>query len=227
MDCYTEAIQSRGLGMAMKWSHGQKVVFFGDSITDAGKHDHPPYGDGYLKQIVKRAEIIRPNIQIEFVNAGVSGNTTRDLLKRVDRDVLELKPDWVSIAIGVNDVWRTMDNTDEAVSLEEFCSNYRTLIERIRPHAHLILCEPFLLEDNRQDPFRALLDQYRAAVMSLAREFDTIFVPFQLSFDRILNGTQVTDWGSADRVHLNRAGCSLIAEEFLAAVGYPVFEDDD
>jgi hypothetical protein len=48
-----------------------------------------------------------------------------------------------------------------------------------------------------------------------------------LSFDRILNGTQVTDWGSADRVHLNRAGCSLIAEEFLAAVGYPVFEDDD
>jgi lysophospholipase L1-like esterase len=212
--------------MALKWSDGQKIVFFGDSITDAGKHDAPPFGDGYVKQVVRRAEIIRPNMEFNFVNAGVSGDTTRSLLQRLDADVLELRPDWVSIAIGINDVWRTYDSTDGQVSLEEFRSNYRQLIERIQPHANLILCEPFLLEDDRNDRFRALLDEYRAVVLDLALEFDLVFVPFQLTFDRVLNGTQVTDWGLADRVHLNRAGSVMIAEEFLAAVGFAVFEDD-
>ncbi len=214
--------------MALKWSDGQKIVFFGDSITDAGKHDVPPLGDGYVKQVVRRAGIIRPNMKFDFVNAGVSGDTTRNLLQRLEADVLQIQPDWVSIAIGINDAWRTFDsNPDGQVSIQEFRNNYRTLIERIRPHANLVLCEPFLLEFNREDPFRALLDEYRAAVLDLALEFDLIFVPFQLTFDRVLNGTQVTDWGLTDRVHVNRAGSVMIAEEFLAAVGFAVFEDDD
>ena len=150
-------------------------------------------------------------------NRGVGGDTTRNMLMRFDRDVLAHEPDWVSMAIGVNDVWRFFDpEPNDAVSLEEFEANYRRLIEPLHKKAGLILVSPFLIEPNRNDPFRARVDAYAAVVKRLALEFEAVFVPFQEAFDASsLEPSMFSD----DCVHPNETGSRLMAATFLRAIG--------
>lgn len=206
---------------------GQTVVFTGDSITDAGRDraNQGSLGDGYVARVVARLRE-RHALDLRVLNTGVSGDTTRHLLERWTRDVTAHRPDWVSVAVGVNDVWRSFGVGDraDAVGPKEFEANYRELIRRIAP-ARPILVEPFVIEPDRDDPFRAEVSRYARVVEALARESGAVFVPFQGAFDRV-STVPASAW-SPDRVHPNAAGTTLMANEYLAAIGFEVFADDD
>jgi lysophospholipase L1-like esterase len=197
----------------------QRILFDGDSITDAGRdrNDFDSYGYGYVALVIQHLQQHHANLELQFLNRGVGGDTTRNMLERFDRDVLAHKPDWVSIAIGVNDVWRFFDaRPNEAVLIDEFEANYRKLLGSLHGKAGLILVSPFLIEPDRSDPFRVRVDHYGAVVKSLALEFGALFVPFQEAFDASsLEPSMFSD----DRVHPNETGSQLMAQTFLRAIG--------
>ena len=206
------------------FGRGQRLVFIGDSITDCGRRQPPnaPHGNGYVN-LVRAFLIARyPQLGLDILNRGISGNTVRDLAARWEEDVIRLQPDWLSVKIGINDVWRTVTGRHkEAVPLDEYAATYERLLRRTREatSARLILVDPYVIETSRGDPFRSLIDQYIPAVHRLAERFGAISVPTQAAFDEAL-AAQPSGYWADDRVHPNTAGHAIIARAFLRAVGY-------
>ena len=157
---------------------------------------------------------------MRFVNRGISGNRVKDLRARWDKDCIDLKPDWVSILIGINDTWRRYDSNDPT-SVDSFEADYRHILERVKNEldAGLIICEPFVLpfpED--RNAWREDLDPKIAVVRKLAREFEAIFIPL----DGILaaaSAVREPAFWAADGVHPTPQGHALIAQAWLKAVG--------
>ena len=136
------------------------------------------------------------------------------------RDVIAAKPDWVSIYIGINDVWRLFgDSTEEAVPVAEYESIYRDLLEETRGKtgAGLILMTPTLLEPDRDDPFRRGIDGHIEAVRRVAEEFQAIFVDLQRAFDAAMRAQPPAFWAE-DRVHVGGPGHALIAQSWIECV---------
>src|SRR4029450_12951637 len=128
---------------------------------------------------------------LRVINMGVSGNTTRDLKARWQTDVLDLKPDWLSIMIGANDVWRQYDSpkqTERHVLIDEYERNLVELVSSTKPAVKgLILMTPYYIEPNRQDAMRATMDRYSAVVKKVAGATPgAVFVDTQAAFDRLL-----------------------------------------
>lgn len=198
-----------------------KIVFAGDSITDSGRRDIArPYGDGYVA-IVRSLLLARyPGRGLRFVNRGIAGNTSRDLLRRWERDVLAERPDWLSVMIGINDVWRAFDNPRQAVSIGEYESSLRQMLNRAREAAgpQLVLMTPYMIEPERRVRMREMMDEYGSVVARLAEECGAVFVDTQAAFDRVLAESQPTDW-SNDQIHPNMPGHAVIALAWLGAVG--------
>jgi lysophospholipase L1-like esterase len=202
---------------------GQRLVFIGDSITDAGRRKEAiPYGAGYVH--LARAFLIAryPELGLEIINQGIGGNTILDLDRRWEEDVVQVQPNWLSIKIGINDVWRQVaQRPDQAVLLDEYTSTYNRLLRRTREatQARLILMEPYVIESDRADPFRAIIETYLPVVHRLAREYDAILIKTQAAFDEAL-AAQPSSYWAADRVHPNAPGHAVIARAFLRGVGY-------
>ena len=204
-----------------------KLVFIGDSITDAGRTaGYAPYGHGYVYLVHLWLDAAHPELDLTIVNKGISGHTSRDLIGRWERDVIAEQPDWLSVKIGANDVWRALQSRwDEAVSLAEFERNYRRMLDRTRSgtQANLILAEPFLVESNPDDPFRRAMDEYRQVVRQLAQEYSALLVKTQDAFDHGLKHQPAYYWAE-DRVHPTEVGHALIAQEFLRVCGSSALE---
>jgi lysophospholipase L1-like esterase len=202
---------------------GQRLVFIGDSITDAGRRNEAaPYGNGYVH--LARAFLLAryPALELTIVNQGIGGNTIRDLDRRWEEDVIALQPDWLSIKIGINDVWRQVQGRrEQAVLLDEYAATYDRLLRRTREAtpARLILMEPYVIEQDRADPFRTIIDSYLPAVHRLARAYDAILVRTQDAFDEALGAQPAAFWAN-DRVHPHAPGHAVIARAFLRGVGY-------
>ena len=208
---------------------GSKLVMIGDSVTDCGRGRpvgeglFSAYGDGYVRNIVAWLALNAPEHEIRVVNMGTSGNTTRDLEERWQTDVLELKPDWLSIMIGINDVWRQFDlplQPNEGVDPETYEETLNRLILDAKPLIKgLVLMTPFYIEDNRNDKMRARMDEYGAIVKKLADKHHAIFIDTQAAFDEFLthHHSAYIAW---DRVHPNHTGHMLLAKAFLDAVGF-------
>lgn len=214
----------------MKIDAGMNLLFVGDSITDCGRA-HPvgeanPWnwgeiGDGYVRTVAAYLGAAYPERKIRVRNVGNSGNTVRDMAARWDTDVLALKPHWLSVMIGINDVWRQFDSPlapERAVSLEDYRSTLEGLLRRTRPQLKgLVLMTPFVVENNPADPFRARMAEYAGAVRSLANIYDAQFVDTQAAFDAVLahtHGTAVA-W---DRIHPGPVGHMVLARAFLNAI---------
>ena len=215
--------------MSLRIREKQKLVMIGDSITDAGRAQpiaeglFDPLGRGYVTMVDALINATYPELAIRIVNVGTSGHTTRDLKRRWQTDVLDLKPDWLSIMIGTNDVWRQFDlpkRTEDHVLPDEYVANYRDIVSRVRPSLKgLVLMSPFFVESNRNDAMRKRMDEYGQIVRKLAAEYDAVFVDVQAAFDHVLkvlySGTLA--W---DRVHPNQTGHMVIAKAFLNGVGF-------
>ena len=206
---------------------GQTVVFIGDSITDCGRRDvAAPLGNGYVKFIADLIAIRYPAMKVNIVNKGISGNTVADLRERWHDDVLVLKPDWVSILIGINDVHRTLRDEPTAVPPDRYERLYRECISltKERTTARLVLMEPFYIStDTETDSWRTkvlrALGEYRAIVRRLADEFGAIFVPLHDLFQEQLR-YRPADMFCPEPVHPNSVGHLLIAHAWLKAMGW-------
>ena len=206
---------------------GQTVVFIGDSITDCGRRDvAAPLGNGYVKFIADLISIRYPAMKVNIVNKGISGNTFADLRERWHDDVLVLKPDWVSILIGINNVHRTLRDEPTAVSPDRYERLYRECLSltKERTTARLVLMEPFYIStDTETDSWRTkvlrALGEYRAIVRRLADEFGAIFVPLHDLFQEQLR-YRPADMFCPEPVNPNSVGHLLIAHAWLKAMGW-------
>lgn len=160
-----------------------------------------------------------PELKIRITNAGTGGNTSRELLARFDRDVVSLTPDWVSICIGINDVWRQFDipaMTNRAVYPEEYRDNVEKMIVAVKDKVKgIFILSPYYMEPNRNDMMRNRMDDYVVICRKLAEKYGCIFVDFQSLYERFL---QIRHSSSIawDRVHPNQMGATLMAREFLS-----------
>jgi lysophospholipase L1-like esterase len=208
--------------MAVRFEPNQRIVFIGDSITDAGRRDvAPPLGGGYVGIVAGFLAAQYPEHRLAVVNRGIGGDTVRHLAARWDADAIGPRPDWVAVGIGINDVWRAFgDNTHEAVPLSEYRDTLRSLLTRAQDETgcRLIVIEPYMIEPDRSDPMRARMDEYGQAAREIARALDAVNVRTQEAFDTVLATTTPDDWAT-DRVHPNIAGHAVIAHAVLNAVG--------
>ncbi len=208
----------------MIFSDFDRVVFAGDSVTDMGSER--PVGEGlfdnlgrsYVRVIENMLMAWYPKLNIRITNSGISGNTSKDLLERFDRDIVELNPQWVSICIGINDVWRQFDVPacrDYAVSVEEYEKNLETMILRIRGKVKgIFICTPYYIEPNKSDLMRNKMDEYIKVCKYLTQKYNGELVDFQGMYDEFCKykHSSIIAW---DRVHPNQMGATLMAKEFL------------
>jgi len=208
---------------------GSKLVMIGDSITDTDRAR--PIGEGlfdgtgktYVGMVNSMLGATYPERKIRVVNMGISGNTVRDLKARWQTDVIDLKPDWLSILIGINDVWRQFDSptmTEQHVYIDEYARTLSELVVSTKPLLEgLVLMTPYYIEPNRNDAMRATMDKYGEVVKDIAKKNNAIFVDLQAAFDEILKHyhPNAIAW---DRVHPNLIGHMVITRAFLNAVEY-------
>ena len=210
----------------MKLEKNDTLLFIGDSITDCGRSrpigEKSGLGNGYVSQINAILNGTRPHQPIRVLNTGISGNRVCDLKERWENDVIELQPDWLSIMIGINDVWRQFDDAQapKQIGLTEYKETLRFLVKRTKTTLKgLVLMTPFYIEANKEDPMRAMMDQYSQVVRQIAEEQTSIFVDVQSAFDHYLIH-QPTQSLCGDRVHPNSTGHLIIARAFLDSIGY-------
>lgn len=207
----------------MLFKQHQRILFIGDSITDADRAGmSAPYGNGYVSMVRNFMVARYPEYNLTFINRGVGGNTVRNLSARWERDVIAERPHWVSVMIGINDVWRHFAyNAQEAVPLDEFQNTLRRLLQRVREsiRANPILMTPYMIENNRSAPMRQLMDVYGKTIELLAAEFGAPLVRTQAAFDEVLKVTPPSFW-SSDKIHPGGPGHALIALAFLRTVGF-------
>jgi len=213
----------------LKIEPGSKLLFIGDSITDAGRAQpigeglFGAHGTGYVNIVAGLLGAIHHHHKIRVVNQGLSGNTVLDLRDRWERDVLALSPDWLCIMIGINDVWRQFDlplATETHVTLPLYEQTLDDLVTTTRPNLKgLVMMTPFYIEPLKQDAMRFKMDGYGQAVKRIAARHYAIFVDTQAAYDKVLE-----TWYPAalawDRVHPNQVGTTVIAKAFLDAVGF-------
>ncbi|MCF0134899.1 MAG: SGNH/GDSL hydrolase family protein [Lachnospiraceae bacterium] len=200
------------------------IVFAGDSITDMGAArpfgvgPGEPLGQGYPRVFDNMLNAFHPEIRVRTVNAGISGNTSRDLRARFETDVIANEPDVVAIMIGVNDVWRHFDHpaNRDHVSLQEYEENMRVIIERsLQKGARILLMTPYIMEDNEQDRMRRMMDDYSAVVRKLAGEYNTMFLDVQQLWVDYIHAGRYSMFLSSDRIHPSAIGATLLARAIL------------
>jgi len=197
------------------------ILFQGDSITDAGRektkqlpNNADSFGRGYA--FIAGAALLDhfSHMAISVYNRGISGNKVYQLAERWDKDCLELKPDLLSILIGINDYWHKRNGNYDG-TIEKYETDYRKLLALTKeklPDINLVICEPFALpgttavDNSWVEPVR----QYQDVALKLSKEFGAIFVPFQRVFDEAITHAPAGYW-SPDGVHPSLAGAHLMA----------------
>ena len=201
----------------------KKILFQGDSITDAIRvRDNDNFrGSGYPTLVSGKLGFEFPN-EYEFVNRGISGNRVVDLLARVKSDIINLKPDIMSILIGVNDVGHELARQN-GVSAENYEKIYNMLIDEIceaLPEIRIIILEPFVLKgtatEEKWEEFRSEVEKRAAAAKRVAEGHGLPFVELQKKFDDA-ETLAPADYWLIDGVHPTAAGHELIAREWIAA----------
>lgn len=210
-------------------ANNSKLIMIGDSVTDFERAR--PLGEGLFGGIGKSyvgivdglLNVTYPDGKFRVINMGTSGDNVRNLKASWQTDVLDQKPDWLSILIGINDVWRQFDTpliTENHVPLDEYARTLESLVKATLPTVKgLVLMTPFIIESNRDDAMRARMDTYGAAVREIARKYNTHLVDTQAAFDEILKHyySAAITW---DRIHPNIFGHTVIARAFLNEVGF-------
>jgi acyl-CoA thioesterase I len=193
------------------------ILFQGDSITDAGRNRSDPYdlGNGYVKNIAQQLGKY-PDRGVLVLNRGISGDRIRNLRDRWQQDCLDLKPDVVTILIGINDAWESFF-LDDSLALEKFEADYTHIINLTRRNldAKIVLMEPFLLPvSNELAVLRDNVDSRIKIVKKLSKNFQTELIELDKIFIKS-SKKQKPEFYSLDGVHPTPAGHALIAQSWL------------
>jgi lysophospholipase L1-like esterase len=177
-------------------------------------------GNGYAWMAASALLTGRAEDELQIYNRGISGNKVFQLSDRWDADCLDLKPDVLSILIGVNDIWHARGG-DYDGTVETYERDYHALVERTRealPDLKIVLCEPFVLRCGAiDDTWFPEFDQYRAAARRVADAHQTAWVPFQTMFDEAVRYAPASHW-AGDGVHPSAAGAALMAQTWISVV---------
>jgi lysophospholipase L1-like esterase len=207
-----------------KIQSGQKIVLIGDSITDCGRRDYsPPIGDGYVSIVANLTTAKHPSRNIEWVNKGINGDFVEGLAERWTRDVLKEKPDWISIAIGINNVARDYEaNRNLNESLRDFEESYHWILNesREKTSAKLIMFELFYVKEEDQQQRQFKIAPYNQTIRRLAAEYNAILIPVNSAFEQVVSARPGFPWTSGDGVHPLPVGHALIALTFLEALAW-------
>jgi lysophospholipase L1-like esterase len=196
-----------------------RVLFQGDSITDAGrdKRNYHNMGNGYPKFASRLIAEAHPEIEFDFINLGISGNRTDQLFDRLYSDCIAFNPDVVSILIGVNDVWHRpgVDTTDEQIEV-----NYRTILENLKnkTNAKIVMICPFYLDAEKNMHLRDDLKTIIPIVEKLAEKYADVFIPLDSIFAEAMKTQPEPLYYSADGVHPNANGSEFIGKVYADAV---------
>ena len=199
-----------------------KILFQGDSITDAGRdrRNYHHLGNGYPKFAAELISSAHPDVDIEFINFGISGNRTGQLFDRIYPDAIAFQPDIISILIGINDIWHRYGQGRIATTNAQIEANYRAILTSLKEktNAKIIMISPYLLdcddkEDMRQDLFSVL-----EIIRNLASEFADLYIPLDKHFEEALKTAPEKLYYSADGVHPNENGAKFIAKLYAEAI---------
>ena len=212
----------------MKLEKNSKLLFIGDSVTDCGRQQpvgegifDGNYGNGYVNIVRALLAVDYADMNIRPVNMGTSGNNVLDLKARWETDVLAQKPDWVSVMIGINDIWRQFDSPlmpETHVTYEVYCVTLEELVAKtIDKVSGMVIMTPYFIEPRKDDPMRAMMDKYGAAAKTIAKKYGALIVDTQAVMDRLTQSipTAAISW---DRVHPNIKGHMALAKAFMETI---------
>lgn len=204
--------------------HLDRIVFTGDSVTDmqrarpVGEGLFNNLGHGYVRVIDNMLNAWYPERAIRVSNTGIDGNTSRDLKERFQTDVIDLKPDWISICIGINDVWRQFDTPsmpDCHVYPDEYEKNLEEMMLSVKDRVKgIFIMTPYYMETNKDDPMRKCMETYIEICKKLAEKHRCGLIDLQAVFDGYFQYRH-SAYIAWDRVHPNQVGATLIAKAFL------------
>lgn len=213
----------------IKLEQGDVILFQGDSITDAGRNREQgdannarALGTGYAFMAASKLLRDHAGRDLRIYNRGISGNKVYQLADRWNDDCLELKPDVLSILIGVNDFWHMINGKYEG-TLETYRNDFTALLERTKeqlPDVKLIIGEPFAVAGVKavDATWFPRFTEYQQAARDIANKFNAAFIPYQQIFDKASKSVAPSYWTS-DGVHPSLAGAELMAEAVLANFG--------
>ena len=204
------------------------ILFQGDSITDAGREKEKElpnnphsFGQGYAFLAASALLNELPENNLTIYNRGISGNKVYQLAERWQKDCLDLKPDVLSVLIGINDYWHFRNGKYDG-TVEIYENDYRKLLQSTQeklPNLKLVICQPFAVTNTSavDETWVAPVKTFQVVAKKIADEFDAVWVPFQEVFDEAVKHAPATYW-TGDGVHPGMPGAMLMAEAWLKAV---------
>ena len=201
-----------------------RILFQGDSITDCGRDwgNDGQLGRGYAHLVSAYLGYTEPG-EHTFVNKGISGNRVVDLYARIKRDIINYKPDVMSILIGVNDVWHEIGDSPNGVDADKFFKIYSMLIEEIKealPEIKIMILEPFVLEASATEAnwefFKTETKKRAQMSKKIAEKYNLPFIELQAGFDELAKKAENSYW-LGDGVHPTAAGHEYIKSQWLKA----------
>lgn len=203
----------------------KRILFQGDSITDSSRclrNDDTFMGAGYAVMVSGELGCENPG-KYEFLNRGVGGNRVVDLYARIKSDIINLKPDVMSVLIGVNDAWHELDGRLNGVDAEKYFNVYSLLIEEVKaanPDIQIMILEPFILKgiatENDWEYFAAEVSKRAEKSKQIAEKYNLKFIPLQKKFNEAERLAPTAYW-LGDGVHPTAAGHNLIKQEWIKA----------
>ena len=223
------ARNTQAVPVAVEVDKPKTVLFQGDSITDAGRdrkrqhaNDGRSLGRGYPHIVASGLLTEHPAHGFQIHNRGISGNKVPDLQKRWKEDCLDLKPDVLSILIGVNDIWHKLNGRYDG-TVETYDQGYRDLLKQTQdalPETKIVICEPFVLRCGAvTDKWFPEFDQRREVAVEIAEDLKLTLVPFQQMFNKAVTDDVPPSYWAGDGVHPSVAGHGLMAKTWREVVG--------
>ena len=196
-----------------------KIVFIGDSITDCERDrtDENSLGNGFVKILSDKLRPIYPDMDIQLINKGISGNEVCDVLARVNKDVINLKPDTAVVMIGINNVLHQY-KYGKQLDLKQFERDFTELLGKIKEAGiTLIVLEPFLMPAPDKLRMRPLFNKELEIIHRVAVDIADEFVAYDEMFNGLSESIRYTEY-SMDGVHPTHRGSRLIADTAIKAI---------
>lgn len=219
----------QAVGAEVAVDKAKVILFQGDSITDAGRdrkrqnaNDGRSLGRGYPHIIASGLLTEYPDRGLQIHNRGISGNKVPDLQNRWKADCLDLKPDILSILIGVNDIWHKLGGRYDG-TVETYDKGFRALLQQTQealPDTKIVICEPFVLRCGAiNDSWFPEFDHRREVAVKIAEDLKLTLVPFQKMFNDAVTDKVPPSYWAGDGVHPSVAGHGLMAKTWRETVG--------